>query len=229
VIPAERERLREEYRRRDADANLRGRYSPGDPAVELAQRQLTARIGVLMGGAGLLPLRERAVLEVGCGSGGLLPTLEALGALRPVGVDLSVDRLAAASARPIALRLAQADAAELPFPDRSFDLVAQSTLISSVLDTASRRAIASEMVRVLRPGGRILWYDFIWNPVNRATRGIARAELARLFPGFSGPIERVTLAPPIARPLARLNPRLAAAFSTLSPLRSHYLALLGDL
>ena len=226
MTPAERDRLREEYRRRDADARVRARYRPGDPAVELAQRQLGERVAALLGDAGLLPLGDRRVLEVGCGSGGLLPRLGALGARHLTGIDMSAERLAAAAAQPVGPRLARADAAALPFADGTFDVVVQSTVVSSVLEPATRRAIAAEMARVLRVDGRILWYDFVWNPVNRATRGVRREELTRLFPGFSGPVERITLAPPLARLLARLSPSAAAVASWLRPLRSHYLALL---
>jgi SAM-dependent methyltransferase len=226
VTPAERERVSGEFRRRDRDLGLRDRYGPADPAVSLSRDQLDRRIAALLQRAELLPLDDRAVLEVGCGSGGLLPGLARLGAARPIGVDLSIERLTAAR-RHEGLGVAQADAAALPFATGAFDLVVQSTVLSSVLDAPARRAIAAEMARVLRPDGRVLWYDFVWNPTNRRTRGVGRRELLALVPGFDGPIERVTLAPPLARLSARISPRLAVALAAVPALRSHQLALLG--
>jgi len=60
--------------------------------------------------------------------------------------------LCAASAPP--LRLLQADAAALPFPDARFDTVVD-TFSLCVLDAAAPAALA-EAVRVLRPGGLLL-------------------------------------------------------------------------
>jgi hypothetical protein len=72
----------------------------------------------------------------------------------------------------------------------------------------------------------VLWYDFIWNPLNRATHGVGRAELGRLFPGFAADLERATLAPPLARLVAPRSERAARALAALPWLRGHYLGLL---
>ena len=81
-------------------------------------------------------------------------------------------------------------------------------------------------LRERRPGGAILWYDFIWNPRNRATLGIGKAELTRLFPGFALDVERATLLPPLARLVAPRSPMAAALLGSLPPLRGHLLGLL---
>ena len=63
-----------------------------------------------------------------------------------------------------------------------------------------KQAIAREMLRVLKPQGSILWYDFFMdNPRNSNVRGIGRRELASLFPDCRIWLRRVTLAPPLAR------------------------------
>lgn len=227
VDPTELERLRAEYRRRDTDPTVGARYLADDPSVRLAARALEREIVALLRSADRWPLEGCRILDVGCGGGGLLTRLELLGGPTRLaaGVDLSFDRLVTARRRENALGLIQGDAARLPFPDRSFDLVCQSTVVSSILSDGGRRAVASEMMRVLAPDGALLWYDFIWNPLNRATRGVGWAELRTLFAGLELTARRVTLIPPLARPLARLSPALAHLAGRLPPLRGHYVAV----
>jgi demethylmenaquinone methyltransferase/2-methoxy-6-polyprenyl-1,4-benzoquinol methylase len=61
----------------------------------------------------------------------------------------------------------QCDAEQLPFPDRYFDLVTVAFGLRNM--THKDRALA-EMVRVLRPGGRLLVLEFsrVWQPLERA-------------------------------------------------------------
>ena len=185
---------------------------------------------------GLIPLGGRRVLDVGCGTGDGVARFRALGASgpAPVGVDVAADCLAAARTRGdgafgvvgVFGVFVRGNAARLPFGDQAFDVVSQSTVFSSILNEDLRRQAAAEMVRVLKPGGVILWYDFWWNPTNPATRGIGLARLRRLFPGCDVRARRVTLAPPIARPLARVSWRAAQAVEMIWPLRTHYCAII---
>ncbi len=80
---------------------------------------------------------------------------------RTVGIELSEAMLEQARRRlasaglPDRVELLQADALDLPFEDRSFDLVANAYM----LDLLARDQIPlalGEMKRVLRPGGRIV-------------------------------------------------------------------------
>jgi hypothetical protein len=112
----------------------------------------------------------------------------------------------------------------LPYASRSFDLVLQLTAFSSILDDRIRCAIAGEMLRVLKPGGLIVWYDFWLNPTNRQTRGIRPAEILRLFPGSSVEFQRVTLAPPIARRLMPISWIACELLENLRIFNTHYLA-----
>src|SRR5438105_1424377 len=138
----ERERVRAEFARRDVDPALSGRYAPSDPAVLLAQQDLARRLARLLGAAGLLPLAGRRVLDVGCGSGGLLRLLQELGGQASfVGVDLGPERLIAARALAPHHAFAIADGAALPLPNASCDLVCQSTVFSSILDEGARERI----------------------------------------------------------------------------------------
>ena len=94
--------------------------------------------------------RDRAVLEVGCGTGLILRRLADV-AHRATGIDLSEGMLEVARAR--GLDVHQGDACELPFEDSSFDVTCSFKVLAHVPDRA--RAL-SEMARVTRPGGVII-------------------------------------------------------------------------
>lgn len=99
------------------------------------------------------------VLELGCGSGRLLATLDAK--LR-AGIDVSAGLLAVAARR--GLPVLRADAHRLPFRDGSFDAVVSGNAVFRELDYA--RAFG-ECARVLRPGGRLAVHHyaaFTWSP-----------------------------------------------------------------
>ncbi|HXK33187.1 MAG TPA: class I SAM-dependent methyltransferase [Dehalococcoidia bacterium] len=221
----EAERVRAAYARR-AEQGADDRYGLTDPAnLYLFQRRERALVELLRRHE-LLPLTGRRILDVGCGNGAVLRDLQRLGA-RPrdlAGVDLLAERVEAARAANPAIAVTQGDATRLPYRDASFDVAVLFTVVSSILDQAVRRVVASEAVRVVRPGGVIVWYDFTWNPGNRDTRGVGLAELRALFAGCDVDARRVTLAPPIGRRVARRSFTLAAALEAIPLLRTHYLA-----
>ena len=98
-----------------------------------------------------------------------------------------------------------------------------STLFSSILDEQMQRAVGAEIVRVLRPGGALLWYDLrVDNPSNRNVRGFSREQVRALFPGLrEAVLRRTTLIPPLIRLLAG-RARLAAELLEAVPfLRTH--------
>lgn len=224
-VRAEEARLRGAYARRAPG----DRYALSNPAqLFLLQERERATLALLRR-HGLLPLGERRLLEVGCGGGQWLRDLVRWGAepSRLCGVDLLPERVA--ESRRLcapAVGLARASGTSLPFPDRRFDLVLQSTVFTSLLDPDVRRAVAREMLRVLRPGGAVIWYDYhVNNPRNPDVRRVGRGEIAALFPGCRLELERVTLAPPLARLLAGRAWTLCQALAAVPWLRTHYLGL----
>jgi ubiquinone/menaquinone biosynthesis C-methylase UbiE len=112
------------------------------------------------------------VLEVAIGTGLNLPHYPA--EVRLTGVEWSPAMLAQArhraeeSGRAVALR--EGDAQALPFPDGSFDTVVCTLSLCAIPN--DQRAVA-EMVRVLRPGGRLLLLDHVAGS-SRPVRAIQR-------------------------------------------------------
>jgi SAM-dependent methyltransferase len=113
-------------------------------------RETLARLAVAPG--------ER-LLDVGCGTGALLGALAGRGAPDKLnGVDLSPAMVARARGRlPAAVRLAVADAADLPFPAGSFDVVVSS---SSFHFWPRPERVLGELGRILAPGGRLAITDW---------------------------------------------------------------------
>jgi SAM-dependent methyltransferase len=103
------------------------------------------------------------VLDIGCGSGRHACAFYAREDLWVIGADLSPDDLVAAG-KNLAFHdeigeagggrwdLAAADITRLPFPDDFFDIVVCSEVMEHVPD---EKKAASEIARVLKPGGQL--------------------------------------------------------------------------
>lgn len=218
------ERVRAAYARREQEQRD-ARYALTSPEnLYLFQRRERELVRLLRQEA-LLPLAGRRILDVGCGDGNVLRDLERYGAeaRRLAGVDLLTSRVASAVERSPEMAFALASGTSLPFADGAFDAVLLFTVLSSVLDDASRRAIGQEALRVIRPGGSIVLYDFVWNPLNRDVRGLGPSEAKRLFGGAEVTYRRMTLAPPIARRVVRLSWTASRLLEAVPLLRSHVL------
>ena len=100
------------------------------------------------------------VLDVGCGTGGLLAQMPSR--YERVGVDVSEGMLEQARARGIEVHQAGAEA--LPFPDASFDLAMTFAVLHHLIERELVRRAVAEMCRVVRPGGAVLIWDH--NPLN---------------------------------------------------------------
>jgi len=105
--------------------------------------------------------------------------------------------------------------------------VHQGTVFSSVLDLRVREVIASEMLRVTKPGGYIIWYDLkVNNPRNNNVRAVRASEIKRLFPGCKIALKSVTLAPPLSRLIVPRTWIGAAVLEEMRLLNTHYLGLI---
>jgi SAM-dependent methyltransferase len=218
--------IRARYARRNSLPPDRYSRFNADVLARVHERQRVML--ALMASHGVRSLAGVDVLEVGCGNGANLLELLELGAepQRIVGNELLPDRMAKARLLlPDAVRLLPGDAAGQSLSDASFDIVLQSTVFSSILDDALQQRVAAAMWRWVRPGGGVLWYDFVYdNPRNPDVRGVPLKRVRELFPQGRIDARRITLAPPIARRVVRLHPSLYTAFNTIPWLRTHVLA-----
>lgn len=105
------------------------------------------------------------VLDVACGTGAL--AREAFGRIGPegrvVGLDLNEGMLAVAARIEPRIEWCHGDAGELPFEDKSYQVVASQFALMYFPD---RVTALSEMWRVLAPGGRLAVAT--WAPITRA-------------------------------------------------------------
>jgi SAM-dependent methyltransferase len=103
------------------------------------------------------------VLEIGCGSGAMAAeVLRRYPDARMTATDYD-DSMVDAARRRLApfgprAQVRQADATALPFPDASFDVALSFIMLHHVVQW--EQAVA-ELVRVLRPGGRLVGYDLL--------------------------------------------------------------------
>lgn len=94
------------------------------------------------------------VLDVGCGTGRWVRRYGEMG-LRPTGVDATSGMLRLARERGTAAPLIAGEAYRLPLRDAAFDCVSDITVVQHIPTPLQLRAL-SEMVRVLKPGGRLI-------------------------------------------------------------------------
>lgn len=184
----------------------------------------------LLAAFGYHPLANLRILDVGCGEGNMLRQFVEWGATPELlsGIDLRAEAVKKATHQGPNLDIRYGSATMLPWADGSVDLVCQHTVFTSILDADMKWQIAYEMRRVLRPGGAVLWYDFIYdNPRNPDVKGVNTSQIRLLFPGFEMNLRRITLAPFIARVIPdSFLPVIYPLLATIPLLRTHYLGLL---
>ena len=123
-----------------------------------------------------------AILETAAGTGIVTEAIaRAVPGATLVATDLNQAMLDVAASRIAAPRVTfrQADAMALPFPDRSFDVVACQF---GVMFFPDRVHAYREALRILRPGGQFLFNSWDRIEANPASDVLARA-VASLFPG----------------------------------------------
>jgi SAM-dependent methyltransferase len=181
----------------------------------------------------------RCVLDVGCGTGGMLALLPGA---RCAGVDLAPAALAHARARGLT-SLTRASACSLPFADGTFDAVLALDLLYH-RDVEEEEEALAECRRVARPGGRVMVqvaaYRWLGGVHDRAVHGARRYTAARvreLVAGAGLEVVELTYRNAIALPWAVVTRGLGGALgrrrapeaprSDLAPLPAWLNELLG--
>lgn len=221
-------RIEEAYARRESSDF---RYSCFSAGHLLMLQERERYVLDLLQHRGFSPLSGKRILEIGCGTGYWLREFVKWGASpeHVFGVDLILDRTwQARQLCPPGVGIVRGNAAELPFKGANFDLVLQFTVFTSVLDQGLRQKMALEILRVVKPGGLVLWYDFcVNNPRNSDVRGVKKCEIEGLFAGCQIRLRRITLAPPLARWLAPRSWTACHLLAKLPWLCTHYLGLIS--
>jgi len=222
---AERSRIERVYGAYSSDPYYRKIWT-GDTARFIHERKWED-IGRVLVSEGVDTATAR-LLDLGAGSGGDCDRFRYLG-LRPeriVALDLLRECLRMARRSHAWLAALQADGALLPFRDGSFDVVYQSTVLSSVLDRHRKTRILHEVRRVLAPRGLFVSYDTRYpNPWNRNTRPVSSAEIRAAFPGDRVRVSSTTPIPQLIRLLRFLPHAVWRAIERIPPLRSHLLVV----
>ncbi len=231
-LDLELSRLKAEYRRRDSSNVLAERYSHFNESALFHSQSLERSLLALLKRHNFTNLAEKKILDVGCGSGGLLRRFLEYGSLQAnlAGIDLMEHRIEQAQYLHPAIDWRVGSAHQLPYPDATFDLVMSFVLFSSILSEPLRHEIADEMWRVRRPGGLVLFYDFAYsNPRNPAVQGITRQQIQQLFnrPGARFDLQRVTLAPPLSRLMAPRAYWLASMFEQFKIVNTHIIGIIS--
>jgi ubiquinone/menaquinone biosynthesis C-methylase UbiE len=129
----------------------------------------------------------RRMLDVACGAGQIsIPAARA--GVRVTGVDIAAHLIEQARRRAVAEGLSaqfdEGDAAQLPYPDASFDAVVS---MLGVMFAPEPDEVAAELIRVCRPGGRIILVN--WPPAGLVAEGFKLfARYAPPPPGIPSPL-----------------------------------------
>ena len=190
--------------------------TPLGTAVDRWEKEVTWRLA--------RPRPGQKVLDIGTGTANYLLDLAEMG-LDCTGLDIGFNMLSRARAKSntlgLDLKLVAAESGHLPYPHRSFDLVISITAFEFFPDPA--RSL-EEMIRVGRPGGRIVvgvlnkwsvwaarrrFLSWFRETIFTRCRFYSYPEMSRLF----GPVEWATaaFAPP------GLPCRLIPFFDRLEP------------
>lgn len=132
---------------------MSGDYGHFAKPMEAGAHEFLARISVPPG---------TEMLDVACGAGQIaIPAARA--GVHVTGIDIAANLIEQARARALeeglTVRFEEGDAEMLPYGDNSFDVVV--SLIGAMFAPRPER-VAAELVRVCRPGGRIIMAN--WTP-----------------------------------------------------------------
>ena len=221
-------RIKAEYERREIEIEP-DLYAPWQPAEILLISERKRVAALMLKSLDRFPSVGSRCLEIGYGKLGWLADLLSWGIDETDlhGIELDAVRAARAQKALPQADLKVGDATQLPWRNDYFNLVVASTVYSSILDQSVREMISKEISRVVSPDGVVILYDMaVGNPQNNSLRAVKYDEVRTMFPDFKCYFRSVTLAPPIARAIAKRSWTLAVLLSSLPFLRTHFVAIL---
>ena len=142
---------------------------------------------------------EACILDVGCGSGQSLRQLLDIGYLpyNMFGIDIIKDRIIDGDNRFPNIGFHYGDATDMPYKDKSFDIVMASTLFIGIKDDSDKK-IATEMMRVVKNTGHILLIDWRYDYFHKEYKALTQTRIKSLFPNCKVIVQKNgSLIPPI--------------------------------
>lgn len=130
--------------------------------------------------------REARILDVACGTGDLSLTLFENGEARIIGIDFCRPMLQIASSKAFKkgnpVPFVEGNALQLPFADRVFEAV---TIAFGLRNLASLEAGIKELLRVLKPGGKLFVLEFS-RPRTPVLRSLFKLYFTKVLPVLGG-------------------------------------------
>ncbi|MBF0430914.1 MAG: class I SAM-dependent methyltransferase [Fibrobacteria bacterium] len=128
---------------------------------------------------------QLTILEIGCSSGNIIKRFSSLLPFSSLhGLDIRLDSLQRGITYNTDVHFYHANAGNMPYKDKSFDIVFQFVCLSSILSKKHRAHIISESHRILKDGGIFISLDMrYWSP-NPNVCAIKRSELSQYDPLF---------------------------------------------
>jgi ubiquinone/menaquinone biosynthesis C-methylase UbiE len=218
------EEIKQRYKKREG---LTERYNILQPWIYKGEQEKERAVIKWINSCSILPIEEKKLLEIGCGTGNNLLQFIRLG-FSPenlVGNELLQERINKARYRlPAELNMFSGNALDLTIQDCQFDIVFQSMVFSSILDEKFKLQLAKRMWGWVKEEGGVLWYDFIYNnPWNKDVKGIPYKKVKEYFPEGSIKKWKITLAPPLSRIVTKIHPSFYNIFNLFPFLRTHIL------
>lgn len=148
------------------------------------------------------------MLDIACGTGNATIPLARRGAL-VTGLDMTPHLLEEARARAVregfCIRFDEGFAETLPYPDGSFDVLVS---MFGIMFFPLPETAASEMARVLRPGGRLALAS--WTP-----SGFAAGKMGAIGGQYLPPLPQSTMSPFLWGEEATVRDRLSTGFDAV--------------
>lgn len=174
-----------------------------------------------------IPITEALLLDYGCGVGARLLEIYRLGATfsNLYGFDCNPSRINIAKKIFESTNIMHGENSYSISP-KQFDVLMNSTMMSSILDDKQASKIANEFYRLTKDSGFIIWYDLcLKNPYNPNVRSYKIKDILKLFPNHKIIYRKKICLPPVSG-LKELPFPLLRTIHTIPLLRSHYFIVL---